>query len=158
MAEVIGLSASIIGIAGAGVSVVTALTKFGISYKDSNNKINELAARVSLTATILQAIGDTVKDNEDGFKREAFMVTWKEVLDSCAGNYENIQAAISKAKGREAVKGRPARFSTWSKLKWAIGGEERMKALEDSLEKSSQQVMMMQQVIQLTATKLLGKS
>jgi Fungal N-terminal domain of STAND proteins len=152
MAEVIGLSASIIGIAGAGVSVVTALTKFGISYKESNDKINELAARVSLTATILQAIGDTVKENEDAFKREAFMVTWKEVLDFCAGNYAKIQAAISKARRSKST------LTTWYKLKWAVGGEARMKDLEDSLEKSSQQVLMMQQVIQLTAIKLIGKS
>lgn len=194
MAETIGLSASIIGIASAGISVVTALTKFGISYKESDSKIQELAARVSLTVTILKAIGDTVEGSEAGFKKEEFMVTWKDVLDACARNYEKLNDALSKAKldvakskakdpqsGKGSSKDRylafgmlkwsvggkaqmkdlessKDRFSTWGKLKWAIGGEVQMKDLENSLEKSAQQVMMMQQVIQLAAIKLLGKS
>lgn len=159
MAEAIGLGASIIGIAGAGVSVVTALTKFSISYKESDNKIQELAARVSLTASILQAIGDTVKENESGFKKEAFMVTWKEVLHACKENYGKLNIAISKANKHESRSGSSKKLvSNWGRLKWALGGEAQMKDLESSLEKSAQQVMMMQQVIQLTAIKLLGKS
>jgi hypothetical protein len=158
-AEAIGLGASIIGIAGVGVSVVTALTKFSISYKESDNKIQELASRVSLTATILQAIGDTVKENEAGFKEEAFMITWKEVLDACAGIYGKLSVAISKAKGKDMARGNSKkRLSTWNRLKWALGSEAEMKDLESSLGKSAQQVMMMQQIIQLTAIKLLRKS
>jgi hypothetical protein len=127
--------------------------------QESDNKIQELAARVSLTATILQAIGDAVKENEAGFKKEAFMVTWKEVLDACDATYGKLDAAILKAKGKETEKGKSKKkSSTWGKLKWALGGEAVMKELEASLEKSSQQVMMMQQVIQLTAIKLIGKS
>jgi hypothetical protein len=118
MAEAIGLAASIIGIASAGISVVTALTKFSISYKESDNKIQELAARVPLTATILQAIGDTVKENEAGFKKEAFMVTWKEVLDACDATYSKLDAAILKAKGKETEKRESKKkSSTWGKLK-----------------------------------------
>ncbi|PMD38412.1 hypothetical protein L207DRAFT_514317 [Hyaloscypha variabilis F] len=87
------------------------------------------------------------------------MVTWKEVLDACDATYGKLDAAILKAKGKETEKGKSKKkSSTWGKLKWALGGEAVMKELEASLEKSSQQVMMMQQVIQLTAIKLIGKS
>ena len=117
MAEAISLAASIIGIASTGVSVVTALTKFSISYKESDAKIQELAARVSLTASILQAIGDTVKDNEVGFKKEGFMVTWKEVLDACSTTYNKLNTAISKAKAEDIGRGNSKKSSTWNRLK-----------------------------------------
>ena len=37
-------------------------------------------------------------------------------------------------------------LSIWYKLKWALGGEDGMKELETSLEKSCKQVMTMQQL------------
>jgi hypothetical protein len=85
VAEAIGLGASIIGIAGAGVPTVRALTKFRISYRGSDKKINELAARVSLTATILHSTGETVKENDRFFKNKEFLATWNEVLKACQG-------------------------------------------------------------------------
>lgn len=80
MAEI---AASIIGIAGAGVSVVSALTKFSISIRGSSEKINALASRVSLTASILSDIATTIEGNEGGFRAKEFTGTWEGVLRGC---------------------------------------------------------------------------
>jgi hypothetical protein len=160
MAEIIGLGASIIGIAGAGISTVTALAKFGISYRGSDKKIDELAARVSLTATVLYSTGEIIEEHKRSFKRKEFLSTWSEVLKSCEESYRKLNTAIAKAKGtkNDVAKGsKTPQLSTWFKLKWALGGEDEMKDLEVSLEKACQQVMMMQQVVQLTAISVVAR-
>jgi hypothetical protein len=160
MAELIGLGASIIGIAGAGIATVTALAKFGISYRGSDKRIDELAARVSLTATILHSTGEIIEEHEKFFKKKEFLSTWDKVLKSCEENYSKLDTALTKAKSakKDGAKGsKIPQLSTWFKLKWALGGDIGMKELETSLEKACQQVMMMQQVVQLTAISVVAK-
>ena len=157
MAELIGLGASIIGIAGAGISTVTALTKFGISYRGSDKRIDELAARVSLTATILHSTGEMIEEHERFFKRKEFLSTWNEVLKSCEENYGKLNTALVKAKSAKKDGAKGSKIPVWFKLKWALGGDDGMKELEASLEKACQQVMMMQQVVQLTAISVVAK-
>jgi len=135
---------------------VTTLTKFSISFAGSRSKIEALAGRASLTATILQAIADTVKENAHDFdlKREEFWKTWTKVLEACKDNYETLEKAVKRAKGKDkSGKGR----EVWDRLCWALGGEDQMKELEDGLEKSCEQVMMMHQVVQMSAIRLVAQ-
>lgn len=156
MAEALGLGASIVGIASTGVALVTALSKFSISYRGSNKKIDDLAARLSMTATILRAIGETVEANEGAFRKDAFKSTWNEVLMSCQLDYGKVNDAIFKAKGK-GNDTRLGKMSAWRKLIWALGGEDEIKDLELSLDRSCKQIMMMQQVIQMTALEFVAK-
>lgn len=156
MAEAVGLAASIISIASVGVSVVTTLSKFGISYGGANKKIDDLAARMSMTATILRAIGETVETNEGAFKKDSFRSTWSEVLTSCQHVYRKVDEAICKARGR-VNDARLGKMSAWRKLIWALGGQDEIKDLELSLDRSCKQVMMMQQIIQIAALSYVAK-
>jgi hypothetical protein len=61
MAELIGLSASILGIAAFGASLVTTLRSFARSYSSAKQKINDLATDVALTASILVDLGKRSK-------------------------------------------------------------------------------------------------
>jgi hypothetical protein len=159
MAEAIGLAASIVGIASAGVSVVSMLTKFGVSFRGSNDKINSLAGRVSLTASILSDIATTVEQNASGFKKEEFWKTWRKVLSLCEDSYGKLERALLKARrsGTSKENGGNYRVSVWGKLVWALGGETEMQDLETSLERCCQQVMMMQQAVQLSVLSLIAQ-
>lgn len=152
MAEAIGIAGSIVGIAGAGIAVVSALTKFSISIRGSNDKITHLAGRVSLTVSILEDIAGTVKSHSSGFKKREFWKTWGSVLDACEESYARIDAAVAKARG---TRNDEKKISVWGKLVWALGGEAEMRDLEASLERCCQQVMMMQQAVQLSVLSLL---
>jgi hypothetical protein len=158
MAEAVGLAASIVGVASAGVSVVSKLTKFGISFRGSNDKINSLAGRVSLTASILSDIATTVEQNASGFKREEFWKTWRRVFLLCEDSYGKLEKALLKARtsGRGKGKTGSAGVPVWGKLVWALGGETEMQDLETSLERCYQQVMMMQQAVQLSVFSLIA--
>jgi hypothetical protein len=159
MAEAIGLAASLVGVASVGVSVVSALTKFGISLRGSNDKINSLAGRVSLTASILSDIATTVEQNASGFKKEEFWRTWRKVLSSCEESYGRLEKALLKARGsgNAKEKGGNDGVSVWGKLVWALGGETEMQDLETSLERCCQQVMMMQQAVQMSVLSLIAQ-
>jgi hypothetical protein len=159
MAEAIGLAASIVGIASAGVSVVSTLTKFGISFRGSNDKINSLAGRVSLTASILSDIATTVEQNTSGFKKEEFWRTWRKVLQSCEDSYGKLEKALLKARRSSTSKNKFTNdgMSVWGKLVWALGGEREMQDMETSLERCCQQVMMMQQAVQMSVLSLIAQ-
>jgi len=143
--EAVGLAASIIGIAGAGAKVATTLTKFSISVVGADKKLEEIAARASLSATILHAIGETVKENETLFKKAEFLATWREVLGAASGSYARLEAGLEKARGPGKKK---SGMGVWKKFVWGLGGEDRAKELDEALDRCCGQVMMMQQVIQ----------
>jgi hypothetical protein len=64
MADATGLGASLLGIAGAGIKIVTTLRTFAASYSRASGRINSLSADVALTASILTELGNTVKEYE----------------------------------------------------------------------------------------------
>lgn len=64
MAEAISLGESFLGIAGAGIKIVTTLHIFAASYTNASSRINSLSADVALTASILTELGNTVKEYE----------------------------------------------------------------------------------------------
>ena len=96
MAEAIGLGASLLGIAGAGIKIVTTLRTFAASYSSASSRIKNLSADVALTASILTELGNTVKEYEvelhlriDNFERA------RSLVESC---FEKLSAALEKAK------------------------------------------------------------
>jgi len=139
------LAAAIIGVAAAGAKIATALTKFSVSYLGADKKLGEIAARASHSATILQAIGDTVKENEILFKKAEFLSTWSDVLGADSSSYERLEAGLEKARGSAKMK---LSMAAWKRFVWGLGGEDRAKELDERLERCCSQVMMMQQVIQ----------
>ena len=90
------LAAAIIGVAAAGAKIATDLTKFSVSYLGADKKLGEIAARASHSATILQAIGNTVKENETLFKKAEFLSTWSDVLGAASSSYERLEAGLER--------------------------------------------------------------
>src|SRR5947207_2106576 len=155
MAEALGIGASIISVATAGISVASSLVHFTISYRNSTKKLEALASRVTLSATILTEVGNTIKENEQYFKKNEFDKKFGSVLNRCNADYETLREAVSKASlGRLTTEQGPAKdgnrrtdpkkMSAWRKLAWALGGEDAIQDLKKSLDESVSQVLMMQ--------------
>jgi hypothetical protein len=158
----IGFGASILGIASAGISVATTLIRFSVSYSGSAEKIEDLSSRVSLTATILTTVGNTIENHKDYFKEDNFKEKFGRVTDRCKKDYGVLGQALNKAKGEVDDLGsererKVRKMTPWRKLVWALGGEERMKDLQSSLEESKAQVLMMQSAASLIVLQILGR-
>lgn len=160
----IGFAGSILGIASTGISVATTLIRFSVSYRGASEEIEDLSSRVSLTATILTTVGNTIENNKDYFKEDNFREKFGRVTDRCEKDYGTLMVALSKAKSNVEVVGlgpqreRDVRKMTaWRKLIWALGGEERMTDLRSSLEESKTQVLMMQSAASLIVLQILGR-
>jgi hypothetical protein len=158
----IGFGASVLGIASAGISVATTLIRFSVSYSGSAEKIEDLSSRVSLTATILTTVGNTIETHKIYFKEDNFKGVWGRVINRCQTDYGNLEQALTKARSEvkdlASDRERKVRKMTpWRKLVWALGGEERMKDLQSSLEESKTQVLMMQSAASLIVLQILGR-
>jgi hypothetical protein len=160
----IGFGASVLGIASAGIAVATTLIRFSTSYSGSSEKIEDLSSRVSLTATILTTVGNTIDNHKDYFKQDNFREKFGRVTDRCKKDYSVLDAALHRAKGKVEDVGlgsgreqRVRRLAPWKKLIWALGGEERMKDLQSSLEESKSQVLMMQSAASLIVLQIIGR-
>jgi hypothetical protein len=131
----------VLGIPSAGISVVITLIRFSVSYSGLVEKIENLSSHVSLTATILTTVGNMIENHKDYFKEDNFREKFGRVTERCKKDYEVIRQALSKARsdakdvGEERQR-RVWRMTPWRKLIWALGGEERMKDLQSSLEES----------------------
>ena len=159
---VIGLSASVLGIASAGISVATTLIRFSLSYKGSVKKIEDLSLRVSLTATILTTVGKAIESHKDFFKEDDFKEKFGLVIDRCKKDYGTLSVALDQARSAayDVGSGRGGlvkKMTPWKKLVWALGGEERMKDLQSSLEESKSQVLMMQSAASLIVLQIFGR-
>lgn len=158
----IGFGASILGIASAGISVATTLIRFSVSYSGSAETIENLSSRVSLTATILTTVGNTIENHKDYFKEDNFGEKFGRVTDRCKKDYGILGQALRKARSEVEDVGsererRVRRMTPWRKLVWALGGEDRMKDLQSSLEESKTQVLMMQSAASLIVLQILGR-
>ena len=158
----IGFGASVLGIASAGISVASTLMRFSASYKSSAEKIEDLSSRVSLTATILTTVGNTIENHRDYFKEDDFREKFGRVTERCKKDYGLLGQALSKARSEveelASERERKVRKMTpWRKLIWALGGEERMRDLQSSLEESKSQVLMMQSAASLVVLQILGR-
>lgn len=155
MAEAIGLAASLLGIAGVGVSIVSTLAKFHDLYCDYDERIDRLSAKVSVTASILTQLGTVVQQ----YEMEFHLVddNFQKVRETCRRDFETLRTALrmvkpdnnaeSDASTFKSVRGFTAsknpRFLAWNKLKWALGGAEQVEIMIVSLESSKSNLQLL---------------
>jgi hypothetical protein len=101
MPEAISLGASLLGIAGAGIKIVTTLRTFAASYSSASSRINSLLAEVALTASILTALGNTVKEYE--FELHLRVENFEHARGLVEGCFERLSAALKEAKKDEKM-------------------------------------------------------
>ena len=148
MAEAIGLAASILSIAGAGISVTSTLYSFAKSYSSVDAKVEGIAGSVSITAAILMNLGDIVKQNPQDFKKDESEKRFKDATAACKKDFDCLKEALGRVKKewKNETGGRMEKMTTitpWDKLKWAIGGEKIIHDLMESLRESKSNLQLL---------------
>lgn len=165
MAEAIGLGASILGIAAFGATVVTTLRKFGGSYTTADEKLAVLSANVSLTASILTELGNTIKEYEKDLHLTAH--NFVRVKAACERDFQRLHSALRRAKkGEDGVevttsatgkKRITEKLSPWEKLKFSLGGEDELRELITSLETAKSNLQLLLDSVNLVILKKLNQ-
>ena len=164
MAEAIGLAASLLGLASVGISVVKTLNTFATSFANAEKKINELSASVALTSSILNSLGNTIREHEKEFKFSVdnFIAT----RDACEKNFQSLLDALKVVKKDESeqsngeskrARGKKRGFGIWDKLMHALGGEDFLKDLVLSIETSKSNLQLLLMALNLRVLKTLNK-
>jgi hypothetical protein len=133
--------------ANTGLAAVAALSSFS-----SDRRIKDLAATMSLSASLLSEIGRTVDGNEGYFKSD-FVLRFEKLIDKCKKKYEMVLAGLEKANSWKKLDSagatEPAK-KRWEKLQWALDMKaDEIHEFEDSLNESYNQVSMLQSVVML---------
>lgn len=151
MAEAVGLAASILGIAGVGVSITTTLYRFTQSYKLADRKVESIVTTVSVTSSILTELGNATKEHPGDLQKLNRWALFSDTIAACKRDFELIATAIGDARKRGATiqdqpkmrKDGKGKATPWQKLKWAIGEEKDVDDLLNSLERSKSNLQLL---------------
>lgn len=142
MAEaVIGLGASIAGLATFAAQIVTALRTYASSYARAEQKINELSSDLALIGSILSDLGASILKYEAKFHITA--TNFVEAKRTCERNFGRLNQALKDMKKKDVDEGDSARrkgkkksVGAWEKLMFALGGERELREFLSSIEGS----------------------
>ena len=154
MAEIVGLVASIIQIAGAGTKLSSALYNFTGSVVRADQDIQDIAGDVSLTANALESVGK-VFETEDAksIVSEKAIQHASDIIKRCDEVFKDINKLIEKNKGKstEDKKG----LSVMSKLSWPLK-EQRVELTRKRLERLKISLGLLLHVLQLAQGQARG--
>jgi hypothetical protein len=155
MAEAIGLAASILQVAVFGASVVTTLRTLSSSYSSAEQKVKDLSSDISLTASILTSLGNTIQEYEYDlhFKEHQF----RPAKEACERNFQRLRKALKEAKRSDDRGGKAKSLTAWDKLMFALGGEDEIKGLVVSIETSKSTLQLLLDSVNLLVLKRLSK-
>src|SRR5436305_141492 len=143
MAE-IGLIASVIGVAGAGLKLSITLYTFSETVATATDSIKAIAKDVSLTSAVLEELGSNLKHDDQArlYSGTALMTAQKVVVD-CEAVFREIDGALSKSMerigglgsgGKRKGRGGKVMLSAMEKLKWPFL-QPKMEMLRANLER-----------------------
>lgn len=141
MAEaIIGLGASIAGLATFGAQIVTSLRTYASSYARAERKVDDLSNDLALLSSVLTDLGTCLTKYEAKlrFKVELFI----EATATCERNLGRLSIALKKMKRNDAEaeraqrKGNATNLGIWTKLMLALGGEKELNEFLTSIERS----------------------
>ncbi|MCJ1425969.1 hypothetical protein MMC29_003870 [Sticta canariensis] len=166
MAEAAGLAASILAIAGAGISITTTLYRFTKSYQSTDRKVEGIVTTVSVTASILTELGNAIKEHPDDLQKLNRWTLFSDTIAGCKKDFEIIELAIGAARKGGATmqdqqkirKDDKSSATPWQKLKWAIGGELEVEDLLGSLERSKSNLQLLLDASNYDTLRKLEKS
>ena len=130
MAEVVGLAASIIGIATFAESVVMTFQNFVSSYSRADFKIIQLSNDLAVLSMTLRCLGEAAKKDEDKLGAKACDL-FVAAEGNCKRIFDRLEKALSKAR-----KDNGRSMSAWEKLKYSCGEEDELDDLMVSIESS----------------------
>jgi hypothetical protein len=137
MAELVGLTASIVSIASAGVKLSTTLYTFAESASRADQDVTDIASDVALTANVLDSVGIVLKEDETKcLASKAALNDADNIIKRCEAVFGEIRQIIEKRTkvGKDGKK----TVTTLGRLAWPLKEQkvELMKRRLDSLKLS----------------------
>ena len=155
MAE-LGLIASVIGVAGAGIKLSITLYTFSETVATAAGSIKAIAKDVSLTSAVLEELGSNLKHDEQARLYSAnALKTAQTVIVDCEAVFKQIDGALSKSMERigrlatsEKGKGKSGKvvLSAMERLKWPFL-QPKMQELRANLERLKSTLVLMLNVL-----------
>ena len=147
MAEVVGLAASIIQIAGAGAKLSVTLYNFTSSAARADQDIRDIADDVELTSNALESVGKLF-ESEDAKS----IISTKAVQDAhniikkCQGVFDELSEIVEKRRKKD--KDGKKTLSMMGKLAWPMK-EQRVELHRKRLESLKNSLVLLLHVLQL---------
>ena len=161
----VSVAASIIGIATAGVQISIKLINFSNQVGTAPERIRYIGTDVSLTAGVLQQLGDLMKqkpgDNETlTIFSEGGLVTTRSSATTCESIFKALDDTLKKAskqlRDSKSPPGGQILLSKGERLKWPFLQPE-LDTLRAELRDSRQTLMLILQVTTLAYSKRLAE-
>ncbi|KAH7112915.1 hypothetical protein B0J11DRAFT_183648 [Dendryphion nanum] len=156
MAEIIGLAASIIQIAGAGASLSKSLYNYVGSAVCADQQLADIAGDVEITANALDSVGEVFQD-----ETSSSTVSKKAVIDAhslikrCESVFAEIHRVIEKRRRPTTKEGKKG-LSAFGKLSWPLK-EQKIQLLQTRLESLKNSLILLFHVLQLANVQASGK-
>ncbi|KAJ4342818.1 hypothetical protein N0V95_006836 [Ascochyta clinopodiicola] len=99
MAEVLGLVASVIQVAGAGVQLSKTLYDYVDGVATADRRIKDIASEIKMTSIVIEELGDVFKHEETAslMSKKAVM-TANDTIKECSALFAQIDATLKKSK------------------------------------------------------------
>ena len=147
MAEVVGLAASIIQIAGAGASLSKALYSYVGSAACADQQISDIAGDVEITSNALNNVGEVFKNESSlSIVSKTAIQDATSLIKRCESVFGAIQNVIDKR--RKPAKDGKKSLSVLGKLAWPLK-EQKIQVLQSRLESLKNSLVLLFHVIQL---------
>jgi hypothetical protein len=136
MAE-IGLIASVIQVAGAGLKLSQTLYQYGESVSSADRRIKDIAKEVQLTSFVIRELGDIFESDQSSALLSANAIkTAGETIDECSTVFTELDAVISKTK----------KSTTFGKFKFPFR-EPKIELLRSHIDKLKSTLQLLLQVL-----------
>ncbi|KAI4622313.1 hypothetical protein J4E83_005055 [Alternaria metachromatica] len=155
MAEVIGLAASIIQIAGAGAKLSVALYNFTNSAARADQDVKDIADDVKLTSNALESVGRVFESEEAGsiVSKKAIQDA-NNIIKKCQSVFDEVSEIVEKR--RKTAKDGKKSLSVMGKLAWPMK-EQRVELNQRRLESLKNSLVLLLHVLQLAQGQARGK-
>ncbi|CAN9433139.1 unnamed protein product [Alternaria alternata] len=155
MAEVVGLAASIIQIAGAGAKLSVTLYNFTSSAARADQDIRDIADDVELTSNALESVGKVFEseDTKSIISKKAVQDAHK-IIKKCQGVFDELSEMVEKR--RKTGKDGKKTLSMMGKLAWPMK-EQRVELHRKRLESLKNSLVLLLHVLQLAQGQSRGK-
>lgn len=154
MAEVIGLVASIVQIAGAGAKLSSTLYHFTASAVRADQDINDIAGDVELTSNALESVGKVfeTEDAKSVVSKKAIQDA-NNIIKRCEAVFNDITELVEKR--RNPSKDGKKSLSVMGKFSWPLK-EQRVELHRRRLESLKNSLVLLLHVLQLAQGQARG--
>ncbi|RMZ69556.1 mapkkk cascade kinase regulator ste50 [Pyrenophora seminiperda CCB06] len=155
MAEVVGLAASIIQIAGAGAQLSIALYNYAISAANADPEIKDIAVDIELTSHVLEDMGKLfeTEDAKSIVSKRALQHA-NNIIKKCENVFDEMSELINK--GRKTGKDGQKKLSIIGKIAWPMK-HSRVELHRKRLESLKSSLALLLGVLQLAQEQSRGK-